>query len=79
MDQGEYDVVVSCLHTGEFVQVLNVSGNHLITISTSGCPAASVKVYDSLHRRLSSRTKKLIAYQMMTKDKAITVTYANVQ
>ena len=64
---------------GEFVQIVNVSGNHWITISTIGCTAGSVQVYDSLHMKLTSVTKKLVADLMMTRDKAISVTYANVQ
>ena len=65
--------------TGEFVQVLNVSGNHWITISTIGCKPGSLRVYDSMHLKLSSFTKKVVADLMMTKDRAISVTYANVQ
>ena len=64
---------------GEFVQVLNVNGNHWMTISTVGCTTGSVKVYDSMHLKLSPRTKKLVADLMMTRDKAIVVTYSNVQ
>jgi len=64
---------------GEFVQVLNVSQSHWITVSTIGCPAGSVNVYDSLHWKLSSHTKKVLADLMRTEDKAITVNYTDVQ
>ena len=39
----------------EFVQILNVSSNHWILISTIGCPPATVNVYDSLHGTLPAR------------------------
>ena len=39
---------------GEFVQVLNVSNNHWITISTIGCEMLAVNVYDSQHGYLLS-------------------------
>ena len=63
----------------EFVQILNVGNNHCITVSTIGCTPSSIKVYDSLHGKLSTRTKKIIAELMMTQDKAILVYYPGVQ
>ena len=62
--------------TGEFVQILNVDSCHWITISTIGCSPASVKIYDSLHMKLSSQTKKLIADLLMTKETSITDTHS---
>lgn len=38
-----------------------------------------VPFYDSLHLKLSNLTKKVLADLLMTKKKAITVTYSNVQ
>ena len=63
----------------EFVQILNVGGNHWITTSTIGCEAGSITIYDSLHLKLSNLTKKIVADLLMTEKKAITVTYSNVQ
>ena len=65
--------------TIEFVQVLNLGGSHWITVSSIGCPQSSVKVYDSMHCGLSSRTKRVIADLVMSKDKVIAVTYPPVQ
>ncbi len=65
--------------SGEFVQILCVGQNHWITLSTIGCPQGLVKVYDSLHGKLPSTSKRVIADLMMTRDKAIEVTYAPVQ
>ena len=65
--------------TGTFIQVLNASESHWFTISNIGCPQGSLKVYDSLHWKLSSTSKKIVADLMMCRDKAITVTYVPVQ
>lgn len=64
---------------GEFVQVLHTHGCHWITVSTIGCPPASINVYDSSHGKLSSFTKKVVADLMMTKVTAISVHYIDVQ
>lgn len=63
----------------EFVQILNIGRNHWITISTIGCESGSINVYDSMHWKLSSITKKVIADLLMTTNRAIKVTYRNVQ
>ena len=63
----------------EFVQVLHTYGCQWITVSTVGCPPASIKVYDSAHGKLSSSTKKVIADLMMTEVTAISVYYVDVQ
>ena len=59
---------------GEFVQVLNVDC-HWITISTTGCEASMVNVYDSLHGSLSTRTQRLVADLMQSQERAIKVQY----
>jgi hypothetical protein len=64
---------------GGFVQVLNVSNNHWITISTIGCEAFAGKVCDSLHGYLPSRTPRLVADLMQSQDRAIKVQYCDVQ
>ena len=59
---------------GEFVQISNISESHWITISTTiGCPAASVKVYDS-EAVFSNQEMHCRSF-----DDQITVTYTNVQ
>ena len=46
----------------EFVQVLNVSKNHWITVSSLGCKKGHIDSLDSLPSvGISSRTKKQIA------------------
>ena len=36
----------------EFVQCLNMRGNHWITVSSVGCKAGTVRVYDSMNLML---------------------------
>ena len=37
----------------EFIQCLNVAGMHWITIATVGCTHGTVRVYDSLNKKLT--------------------------
>ena len=36
----------------EFVQILNMNGNHWVTVSTTGCDCSHLNLYDSLHGKL---------------------------
>ena len=66
--------------THEFIQVVNICGDHWITFSNIGCTdSSSIKVYDSLGGRLSKSKKKLAADLLQSKSKTITVYYENVQ
>ena len=62
-----------------FIQCLNLSGSHWITISTLQCPQDTVRVYDSLNMLLPSSIERVIADLMHSSNKTITVEYANVQ
>ena len=64
---------------GEFVQVLLVGGDHWIAVSTLGSRPGHITVYSSLHYRLSSRTKRVIADLMQSTSCRIMIMYANVQ
>ena len=44
---------------GEFIQTLNVNGDHWVTISTIGCTTSTAEVYDSLGGRLPKHVKKV--------------------
>ena len=44
----------------KFVQCLNLSNSHWITVSTIGCPPATIKVFDRLNLSLSSSLIKTI-------------------
>ena len=41
----------------DFVQIVNVCGNHWITISNIGCPKDTVTLYDLLYNNLDSKSK----------------------
>ena len=65
---------------GEFIQLLNVGSQHWITVSNIGCTTPfSVKVYDSMHWRLTGHEKKVVADLLQCREKAIMVSYMDVQ
>ena len=58
----EGEVLSFDVETGEFVQILSISGVHWITISTSGCLPGEVNVFDSMPSTdLPKRAKEQIA------------------
>lgn len=68
------------VHCGkEFVQCLNLSGNHWITVSSIGCGSDTVRVYDSMNLRLSPELIKTVADFLHTSNDFITIEYANMQ
>jgi len=68
------------VQTGEFVQVLHTSGCHWLTISTIGCKAGHVNVYDSLLSvDVSLRTKEEIATILFSKATHIFLHFQAVQ
>ena len=66
---------------GEFVQIVNVRGNHWsrITVSNIGCQLNHLNVYDSIpHGDISLRAKQQIAALLFTQAKAITLNFPDV-
>ncbi len=63
----------------EFVQVVNVCGNHWLALSTIGCQQSAIRVYDSMGGRLPKATLKLVADLLQSGDKAITIEFVDVQ
>ncbi|CAB4042278.1 COMPASS component SPP1, partial [Paramuricea clavata] len=67
----------------DFVQIVNVCGNHWITLSNIGCPKDTVTLYDSLYNNLDSASKaklhKQIAYMLMPTSKHLTIQWADMQ
>ena len=57
----------------EFIQILNVSNNHWITVSTIGCPPSTIDVYDSMHLKLPTNSKKVVADIMQSPSDKITI------
>ena len=66
--------------TQEFIQIINVYGDHWITIFNMGCTdSSSIKVFNSLGGRLPGSKKKVVADLLQCKRKTITIQYENVQ
>jgi len=82
---GLQNTILQCTSTfdvqgrNEFVQCLNLGGNHWITISTLKCPPAVVCVYDSLHYQLSPLVKKTVADLLQTEKEHIIIQSTQVQ
>ena len=68
-----FEVEGSC----EFVQCLNLSSSHWITVSTVGCPPATIKVFDSLNLSLSSSLIKTIGSLIHTDKRYFTIEYTD--
>ena len=65
---------------GEFVQVLNMSGCHLITVSNIGCQPGFVNIYDSIPSYyVPTRLKEQIAAMLFSKEKEFTLEFQAVQ
>ena len=66
-----------------FIQVVNVSGNHWVTVSNVGCPKDTVAIYDSLYDDVSAMGKEKflsqIAYMLMPTSKCMTLLWADMQ
>lgn len=67
----------------DFVQIVNVYGNHWVTISNIGCPKDTVTLYDSLYSNLDSASKaklqKQIAYMLMPMSSHLKIKWADMQ
>ena len=63
----------------EFIQILHAGGSHWITVSTVGCPLASINVFDSMNLQLTSSLKEIIADMLHTDSKFITINYVTMQ
>lgn len=67
---------------GEFVQILNVTNNHWIALSTVGCEVSTIKVFDSSgmgRSKLPNHTLKVIARLMQCNERSFTIEFADVQ
>ena len=65
------------IQQGEFVQVLNILGNHWLTVLTVGCQPGLVNIYDSIRSiSVPTRTKEQISTIMFAQQKAITLIFS---
>ena len=56
-----HEVCAFEVHTGEFLQIINISNNHWCVVSTVGCEDGVVNVYNSLYSSVSDSTICMIA------------------
>ena len=63
----------------EFIQCLNVAGMHWITIATVCCTPGTIRVYDSLNKKLTKALKNTVADLLHSSTKKIKVEYVNCQ
>ena len=65
---------------GEFVQILNVSNSHWVTLSNIGCKPGTVNIFDSIpNNPISSRTKEQIAAILFSEKEEIQLQFKPVQ
>lgn len=68
------------IQRGEFVQVLNVSGSHWITVSTIDCQQGVINVYDTIPScHVPTRVKEQIAAIVFSPNKQLTLDFQSVQ
>ena len=68
------------IERGRFVQILNVSGSHWITIANVGCAQGEVAVFDSMgHTDLTQEVKQQIAALILTPTNKIKLIFQSVQ
>ena len=67
------------VHSGEFVQIINIANNHWCVVSTVGCSIGVVNMYDSLHTPLSDETAYLIANMVSTTTSELRIVTKDVE
>ena len=58
---------------GEFLQIYNANSNHWVLLSTIGCEASQVNIFDSLYRFVHPDTAEVIGQLLDTKETKITI------
>ena len=66
------------VHSGEFVQIVNVRNNHWCVVSSVGCEGV-VNVYDSLYSSVSKDTVSLVASMVHSSASSLVVRTMNVE
>ena len=61
------------VHTGEFVQIVNIRNKHWCVVSSVGCDSGVVNVYDSLYSSVSNKTIHLIASMVYSSSSTLEV------
>ena len=66
------------LHSGEFVQLLNVRNSHWIVVSNLGCDKDVVNVYDTMYPSIPSSTSDTIACLVFCHSATLTIKMVDV-
>ena len=66
------------LHSGEFVQLLNVPNSHWIVVSNLGCDKDVVNVYDTMYPSIPSSTSDTIACLVFCHSATLTIKMVDV-
>ena len=67
------------VHSGEFVQIINIRKKHWCVVSSVGCEKGAVNVYDSLYSSVSEGTVSLIASMVHSSASNLVVRMMNVE
>ena len=67
------------VHSGEFVQIVNVRNNHWCVVSSVGCEEGVVNVYNSLYSSVSEDTVSLVASMVHSSASSLVVRTMNVE
>ena len=59
------------VHSGEFVQIVNIRNKHWCVVSTVGCDNGVINVYDSLYSSVSTKRVHLIASMINVRDQCV--------
>ena len=67
------------VHSGEFVQIVNIRNKHWCVVSTVGCDNGVINVYDSLYSSVSTKTVHLIASMICSSSSNLVVRLMDVE
>lgn len=74
------DTLSYTIERGEFIQIINIRGNHWVTVSNIGSQPNCYNIYDSMcYGDLSSRAKKQICALIFSDSNEITLNFPSVQ
>ena len=66
-----------------FIQIMNIAGNHWITVRNIGCDKGAVVIYDSLYENIDASVKekfvKQMAYMIAPTSKKMALEWADIQ
>ena len=67
------------VHSGEFVQIVHVRKNHWCVVSTVGCEAGAVHVYDSLYKSVTKELIHLVVSMVHSQSPELNITMMDVE